>query len=76
MVNHGIPEGVLDEMFAGVRRFYGQDSEVKKVFYTRVSSFPEVKGDTMFCVMAPNPPKPEDLPAACRYLIIISSHVV
>ncbi|KAL5542217.1 hypothetical protein UlMin_009927 [Ulmus minor] len=80
VVNHGISEGVLDEMLAGVRRFYEQDSEVKKEFYTRDSERPVRYNstfnlfstqkadwrDTMFCVMAPNPPKPEDLLAACN----------
>ncbi|CAI0458116.1 unnamed protein product [Linum tenue] len=36
VVNHGIPETVLEEMKAGVHRFYEQDVELKKQFYTRV----------------------------------------
>ncbi|KAB1219156.1 hypothetical protein CJ030_MR3G008366 [Morella rubra] len=35
VVNHGIPESVLKEMKEGVRRFYEQDTEVKKEIYTR-----------------------------------------
>ncbi|CAI0458115.1 unnamed protein product [Linum tenue] len=35
VVNHGIPETVLEEMKAGVHRFYEQDVELKKQFYTR-----------------------------------------
>ncbi|RYR50419.1 hypothetical protein Ahy_A07g037025 isoform C [Arachis hypogaea] len=35
VVNHGIPESVLEEMKDGVRRFFEQDDEVKKKFYTR-----------------------------------------
>jgi hypothetical protein len=35
VVNHGISLRVLDEMKDGVKRFYEQDTEVKKDFYTR-----------------------------------------
>ncbi|KAK3043442.1 hypothetical protein RJ639_002021 [Escallonia herrerae] len=35
VVNHGIPVGVMEEMLQGLRRFYGQDAEVKKQYYTR-----------------------------------------
>lgn len=38
VINHGIPESVLEEMKRGVRRFYEQDTEVKKLWYTRDSS--------------------------------------
>ncbi|KAI8011726.1 hypothetical protein LOK49_LG06G02706 [Camellia lanceoleosa] len=34
VVNHGIPVSVLEEMTEGVHRFYEQDSEVKKQWYT------------------------------------------
>ena len=84
VVNHGIPSSVLEEMVVGVRRFYEQDNEVKKEFYTRdwkrpvrynsnfdLFSSPAANWrDTIFCVMAPNPPKPEELPVECRYLMI------
>ncbi|KAG5516919.1 hypothetical protein RHGRI_037601 [Rhododendron griersonianum] len=32
VINHGIPESVLEEMVNGVRRFYEQDTEVKKLW--------------------------------------------
>ena len=81
IVNHGIPGSVLEEMKNGVRRFYEQETEVKKEFYTRDSTKPVVYNcnfdlfsgistnwrDTFLCLMAPNPPKPEDLPIVCRY---------
>ncbi|GER41583.1 2-oxoglutarate (2OG) and Fe(II)-dependent oxygenase superfamily protein [Striga asiatica] len=35
VVNHGIPVNVLEEMLEGSRRFYEQDVEVKKKWYTR-----------------------------------------
>ncbi|KAE8022555.1 hypothetical protein FH972_008345 [Carpinus fangiana] len=79
LVNHGIPVSVLEEMKEGVRRFYEQDAQVKKEFYTRDPLRPVVYNsnfdlysapatnwrDTFYCRMAPNPPKAEDLPAAC-----------
>ncbi|CAI9775959.1 unnamed protein product [Fraxinus pennsylvanica] len=82
--NHGIPDGVLDEMLDGVRRFYEQDTEVKKEWYTRDGSKTVVYNsnfdlfraasanwrDTTYCNMAPNPPSPEDLPKACRDILI------
>ncbi|KAK9048109.1 hypothetical protein SSX86_032928 [Deinandra increscens subsp. villosa] len=35
VVNHGIPLKVMNETLQGVRRFYEQDVEIKKRFYTR-----------------------------------------
>ena len=35
VVNHGIPMGVLEEIRNGVLRFFEQDAEVKKAFYSR-----------------------------------------
>ncbi|OMO95487.1 Oxoglutarate/iron-dependent dioxygenase [Corchorus olitorius] len=76
VINHGIPVNVLEEMMDGVRRFYEQDDEVKRQYYTRDFSKPVVYNsnfdlytglavnwrDTFFSFMAPNPPKMEDLP--------------
>ena len=80
VVNHGIPLSVLEEMKNGVRRFYEQDVEVKKEFYTRDSMRPFVYNsnfdlyissalnwrDTFACSLAPETPQPEDIPSACR----------
>ncbi|XP_062112017.1 1-aminocyclopropane-1-carboxylate oxidase homolog [Humulus lupulus] len=41
IINHGIPESVLEEMKEGVRRFFDQETEVKKELYTRDYSNPQ-----------------------------------
>lgn len=83
IVNHGIPEDVLDEMRDGVRRFFEQDDQVKRQFYTRdiTQSFvynayfalnPRTAcnwRDSFTCSMAPHPPHPSHLPVTCRYLL-------
>lgn len=80
VLNHGIPEGVLEAMKDGVRRFFEQDGEIKKAYYTRDvtrkfvynSNFDLYTAlvanwrDTFFCYMAPHPPRPDELPESCR----------
>ncbi|PHU14353.1 1-aminocyclopropane-1-carboxylate oxidase -like protein [Capsicum chinense] len=84
VVNHGIPQSVLEEMLNGVRRFYEQDTEVKKQWYTRNTSKRVVHNsnfdlfraasanwrDTTYCSMAPEPPSADELPEACRDILI------
>ncbi|XP_058211942.1 1-aminocyclopropane-1-carboxylate oxidase homolog 1-like isoform X2 [Rhododendron vialii] len=79
VVNHGIAKYLMDDMIDGVRRFHEQDTEVKKGFYSRDvtrkfiynSNFDLYTGpatnwrDTISCVMAPQPPDPQELPAVC-----------
>ncbi|KAF7145600.1 hypothetical protein RHSIM_Rhsim04G0187500 [Rhododendron simsii] len=81
VVNHGIPLFVMADMIDGVWRFHKQDTEVKKGFYSRDvirkfiynSNFDLYQApaanwrDTISCVMAPQPPDPQELPAVCRY---------
>ncbi|KAL4567415.1 hypothetical protein LXL04_022999 [Taraxacum kok-saghyz] len=90
VVNHGIPVSVMDEVLRGVRRFYEQDVEVKKQFYTRDPSRAVVYNsnfdlfsspvanwrDTFFSIMAPSPPPPEELPEVCRDIQIEYSNQV
>lgn len=90
VTNHGIGVSVLDEMLAGTRRFYEQDNEVKKEWYTRdgmetvvYNSNFDLYGaasanwrDTTYCNMAPEIPNPGELPEACRDIMIeYSKHV-
>ncbi|KAK4492272.1 hypothetical protein RD792_003075 [Penstemon davidsonii] len=84
VVNHGIKQNVLDEMLEGVRRFYEEDTQVKKEWYTRDGSKRVVYNsnfdlysaasanwrDTTYCSMAPKTPNPEELPRACRDIMI------
>uniref|UniRef100_A0A5B7BNC1 Fe2OG dioxygenase domain-containing protein n=1 Tax=Davidia involucrata TaxID=16924 RepID=A0A5B7BNC1_DAVIN len=85
VVNHGIPDCVLEEMIDGVGRFNEQDTEVKKKFYTRDyakkkvlfnSNFDLFQApaanwrDTLACAMAPHPPADEEMPAVCREILI------
>ncbi|XP_048140620.1 1-aminocyclopropane-1-carboxylate oxidase homolog 1-like [Rhodamnia argentea] len=84
VVNHGVPATVMEEMKEGVRRFYEQDDEAKKVFYTRDITRKVVynsnfdlytasvanRRDTFFSYMAPSPPSPEELPEVCRDILI------
>ncbi|KAL1808534.1 hypothetical protein ACET3Z_025524 [Daucus carota] len=91
IVNHGIPDTVMNEMLEGVRRFYEQDLEVKKPWYTRdnlkrfvyncnfdLYSAPVANWrDTFYCAMAPSAPDPEELPEACRDVLMnYSEHVM
>ncbi|PON33341.1 Oxoglutarate/iron-dependent dioxygenase [Parasponia andersonii] len=84
IVNHGIPDGILEEIKDGVRRFHEQDTQVKKEFYGRDLSKQVVYNsnfdlynaasanwrDTFYTIMAPNPPNPDDLPALCRDILM------
>ncbi|KAJ8436738.1 hypothetical protein Cgig2_009712 [Carnegiea gigantea] len=84
VVNHGISISVLEEMLAGIRGFFEQDDEVKKAYYTRDrnkkvvynSNFDLYTGlaanwrDTLFCMMAPTSPHPDDLPPSCREIVM------
>lgn len=83
VVNHGIPQSVLEEMWNGVRRFYEQGIEVKKQWNTRDTSKKVVYNsnfdlfksasanwrDTTYCNMASQPPA-DELPEACRDILI------
>ncbi|CAN4091155.1 unnamed protein product [Withania somnifera] len=84
IVNHEIPSTVMEKVLKGIRHFHEQDSELKKEFYSRDimkkvtynSNFDLLKSstanwrDTLYCVMAPNPPDPEEIPKICRDVLI------
>lgn len=84
IVNHGIPVRVIDEMIDAVRGFHEQDSEVKKLFYSRDftkkfiynSNFDLYQApaanwrDSFYCIVAPDPPQPQELPPVCREILL------
>ncbi|KAK4371358.1 hypothetical protein RND71_010833 [Anisodus tanguticus] len=90
VVNHGVPQHVMDEMIRGVRSFNEQPNEIKMEFYSR-DNLKKVKfnsnfdlyqskaanwRDTLACTMAPNSPSSDELPETCREeLLQYSEHV-
>ncbi|TKY53705.1 1-aminocyclopropane-1-carboxylate oxidase-like 1 [Spatholobus suberectus] len=89
IVHHGIPVSTLKEMMDGVLRFHEQDSEIRKEFYTRdlrpffynsnynlYTTAATTWKDSFFCNLVPNAPKPEDLPAVCRDILLEYSNQV
>ncbi|PHU07002.1 hypothetical protein BC332_23491 [Capsicum chinense] len=84
VINHGIPIHVPEEMKDGVIRFFEQDTELKKQWYSReVSKVLKYNSnfdlfgapvtnwrDTFSAIIAPIPPKPEELPSVCRDILL------
>ncbi|KAI8012647.1 hypothetical protein LOK49_LG06G02720 [Camellia lanceoleosa] len=70
-------------MMGGVHRFYERDGEVKNngtqeisesvVYHTKFHLFSAPAAnwrDTFYCLMAPKPPNPEELPPPCRDILM------
>ncbi|XP_027907498.1 1-aminocyclopropane-1-carboxylate oxidase homolog 12-like isoform X2 [Vigna unguiculata] len=85
VINHDIPVSVLEEMQNGVKRFHELDAEHKREFYSRDRTKPffynsnfDLYGsqaalnwrDTFKCLLYPDPPKPEEIPAVCRDILL------
>ncbi|KAG6525611.1 hypothetical protein ZIOFF_015573 [Zingiber officinale] len=83
LVGHGVPPGAMENALVGVRAFHEGDPEVKAALYSRdggraakySSNFDLYASrvanwrDTLTCRMLPDPPKPEELPQSCRFLL-------
>ncbi|KAG9441522.1 hypothetical protein H6P81_017376 [Aristolochia fimbriata] len=90
VINHGVPQRVLDEMIHGVRRFNEEFEEEKMAFYSRdpdkrmkfSSNFDLYQAkaanwrDTLACRMAPDFEDPAELPRTCREILVeYSKHI-
>ncbi|CAI0430141.1 unnamed protein product [Linum tenue] len=83
IVNHGVPVSTLNEMKAGVHRFFDQEVEVKKEFYGNdltgkvvysssydlYTSPAATWRDSILYHMVPDPPETEQMPACCRGIV-------
>ncbi|PUZ65783.1 hypothetical protein GQ55_3G252300 [Panicum hallii var. hallii] len=84
VVNHGVAGGLLAETLAAVRRFNEAPAEAKRPYYFRgnarkvrfSSNFDLFQApaanwrDTLFCDVAPEPPRPEELPEPVRHVMV------
>nr|KYP61045.1 1-aminocyclopropane-1-carboxylate oxidase isogeny 1 [Cajanus cajan] len=83
IVNHGIPVNIMDGMLDGIMKFFEQDDELKLEFFSHDHRPFMYNGnsnlynkvipswrDSFFCNMAPNAPKPEDLPSICSDILL------
>ena len=89
LVNHGVAGGLLAETLAAVRRFNEAPAEAKRPYYFRGnarkvtfnSNFDLFQApaanwrDTLFCDVAPEPPRPEELPEPVRHVMVEFSGV-
>lgn len=81
ITNHGIPTTLTEKVVESVKEFHELEAETKKQYYSRDFTKKVVYNsnfdlhqanttnwrDTLYLIMAPNPPKPEELPRVCRY---------
>ncbi|KAJ8759458.1 hypothetical protein K2173_007003 [Erythroxylum novogranatense] len=84
VVDHGMSSDVMSEMIEGVRRFHEHSKEVKMEYYTRddskkvrfVSNYDLYQAkaanwrDTVYFLMEPDAPSPEEIPEACREIVM------
>ncbi|XP_051129204.1 1-aminocyclopropane-1-carboxylate oxidase homolog 1-like [Andrographis paniculata] len=84
IVNHGIDLPVMEKVVEGVKNFHEMDTEVKKQYYSRDAKKKVIYNsnfdlyqtpsanwrDTVFFLMAPTPPDPQELPQVCREIMI------
>ncbi|CAN8284305.1 unnamed protein product [Cochlearia groenlandica] len=93
LINHGVPLTLLEDIKHGVRRFHEEDTEFKKMYspndsnknnkfvynnnFNLYQTSPVNWRDTFVCYLAPDPPKPDQIPSLCRDVVMeYSKHVM
>ncbi|CAI9776909.1 unnamed protein product [Fraxinus pennsylvanica] len=84
IINHEIPVSTMEKVIEGIKGFHELETEVKMPYYSRDnkkkvgfnSNFDLYQArsanwrDTIFFVMSPDPPAPEELPEVCRDIMM------
>ncbi|KAL2463660.1 1-aminocyclopropane-1-carboxylate oxidase-like protein 3 [Forsythia ovata] len=84
IINHGIQVSIMEKVIEGIREFHELETEVKKQYYSRDvkrkisfnSNFDLLQApsanwrDSIYFVMAPDPPEPEEIPEVCRNIMM------
>ncbi|KAG8373159.1 hypothetical protein BUALT_Bualt12G0142100 [Buddleja alternifolia] len=84
IVNHGISQSVMNKVLEGVRQFHELENDLKKQYYSRDfkkkvlynSNFDLYQApsanwrDTLYLIMGPETPEPEELPEICRDIMM------
>ncbi|KAF8016435.1 hypothetical protein BT93_H1830 [Corymbia citriodora subsp. variegata] len=72
VINHGVPETLSEEVIRGVAQ--------RVIYNSNMALYNSVAADwrdSLFFTMGPEPPQPEELPEACREMLMeYSKHVV
>ncbi|EOA12689.1 hypothetical protein CARUB_v10027925mg [Capsella rubella] len=91
VINHGVPLTVLEDIKEGVRKFHEDDPKVKNQYlpngfkksfvynnhFDLYRSAPMNWKDSFTCFLAPDPLNPEEIPLACRSVVIeYTKHVM
>ncbi|WOL09883.1 hypothetical protein Cni_G18636 [Canna indica] len=84
VVGHGMPLRAMEAALEGVRSFHEGNAGAKAALYSRDARRAVMYScnfglyqvpvpnwrDTLYCRMAPDPPKPEELPDSCREVLM------
>ncbi|KAK3417378.1 hypothetical protein EUGRSUZ_H03125 [Eucalyptus grandis] len=82
VINHGVHESLLQEETGdrGQERIYTRDLTRRVTYNSNTALYNSVATDwrdSIFCSMSPEPPRPQELPEACREILMgYSKHVM
>ncbi|XP_048613768.1 1-aminocyclopropane-1-carboxylate oxidase homolog 2-like [Brassica napus] len=73
VINHGVRGGLTSKPPEVKKQYYSRDFRREFVYTSNFDLYTSSAAswrDTFSCYMAPNPPKPQDLPAICRDVML------